>query len=639
MPKARSTFNALSWARRNRRPVTSVLYAAIALVGYGLAYLLRFEFDIPADYARTFILTAPLLVGLRLVSNRLWRLSAERWRYVSVSDVLRLVGATTIGTGIFFILVMLWPLEPRVPRSVVLIEWLLSTYLIAAMWISYRTGFEQLRHHRSGHNGSRTRVLIVGAGEAANMLVREMMRFPTGYRPLAFVDDDPLKWGTRLQGIEIAGGIQELPRLARVRGAQEIIVAVPSATPGELRRILSACEGTRLPFKLLPGISEVLSGNVRLDQLRDVRIEDLLGREPVELELPELARDLAGRCVLITGAAGSIGSELARQVARYGPDPLLLCDQSESGLFYLVSELREIAPDATLIPVVQDITDQVGIDQVLRRYRPSRVFHAAAYKHVPLMQTHVREAIRNNVWGTWCVAEAAGRHKAEKFVLVSTDKAVSPTSVMGATKRLAELAVLELQNAHPRTSYGAVRFGNVLGSNGSVIPIFKRQIRNGQPLTLTHPDATRYFMTVSEAVQLILQASLLPDLAGHVAMLEMGEPVRILDLARNMLRLMGRGGPSDDNIRIIGLRPGEKVHEELVAPEEQARATPVPKVSIVQSTRGDIPLVGTALQVWLRALDAGREAQVVAAFRDIFPDLEVSEDLRQRALNVSVPAS
>jgi FlaA1/EpsC-like NDP-sugar epimerase len=356
------------------------------------------------------------------------------------------------------------------------------------------------------------------------------------------VDDDPGMWGSQVQRLEVIGSTRDLPRIAEECEAQEIVIAVPSAQPQRLRKIVERCEETGLPFKVLPGMAELLEGQATVTQLREVRIEDLLGRPPVTLELPELAEDLAGEPVLITGAAGSIGSELARQVALHHPGKLILLDQAETELYYLELELRERHPELELYPVIGDIVDAEAIESLFERFAPSRVYHAAAYKHVPMMEANAREAVRNNVVGTWRVADAAGRHGAARFVLVSTDKAVRPANVMGATKRVAEMIVTELQDEHDETTYSAVRFGNVLGSNGSVIPIFRRQLEAGKPLTVTHPDATRYFMTIPEAVQLILQASLLPAIRGQIAMLEMGEPVRIADLAKNLLKLSGADG-------------------------------------------------------------------------------------------------
>jgi FlaA1/EpsC-like NDP-sugar epimerase len=590
-------------------------------VAFALAFLVRFEFEVPAEYVRAFTATLPVLLLIRAGASAVFRLNAGRWRFVSTHDVQRLGEAVCSGSVLLGVVLYAFPQPVRVPISVFVLEAVFTTVLTAGMWIAYRVGLQHLRRRSSVARDSSVRVLIVGAGEAGVALAHEMQHNTSGYWPVAFVDDDPFKWGTYLHGVEVFGASYDLVATASAVRAETIVLAIPSAAPAQLRHLMEQCEGTGLPVRVLPGIREVLAGNVGVSQLREVSIEDLLGRDPIQLELPELADDLGGRTVLITGAAGSIGSELARQVALYGPRTLVLFDQAETGLFYLERELCEAHPDLHLVAMVGDIVDRGGVERVFRTYAPERVFHAAAYKHVPMMQANAREAVRNNVVGTWRVAEAAGRHGAEKFVLVSTDKAVRPVNVMGATKRLAEMTVLELQDHYPATVYASVRFGNVLGSNGSVIPIFKQQIEAGKPLTVTHPEATRYFMTIPEAVQLILQASLLPELRGHIAMLEMGEPVKIVELARNLIRLSRARGNPADQIVFTGLRPGERLHEELVAPDEETRATPIAKVHLVESTVcAELGLCGQ-LAEWERALEAGGEPAVLARVAEILPGI------------------
>lgn len=604
----------------HRRWVALAIYGGVAIVAYILAFVLRFELTWRPEYSPVFLRTMPLLVLTRLVCAHAFGLLMGRWRFVSTRDVHRLAAATVTGSVIFFALTRIVPLPLLVPRSVILVEWVLTTYLTAGLWIGYRSIFERVRYRRAGINGRARRVLIVGAGEAGNQLAREMRRIPTGYYPVGFIDDDPAKWGTSLQGVAVLGPTSELAPIASREGVQELIIALPSATPADLRRVVERCEATELPFKVLPGIASVLAGEARVDQLREVRIEDLLGREPIRLELPELAEDLRGEVALITGAAGSIGSELARQVALHEPMELILLDQAETDLFYLELELRERHPGLKLTPVIADVVDEGGVERVFRTHAPSRIYHAAAYKHVPMMEANPHEAVRNNVIGTWQVAEAAGRHRAEKFVLVSTDKAVRPTSVMGATKRLAEAVILDLQERFPETRYCAVRFGNVLGSNGSVIPVFKRQLASGKPLTVTHPEATRYFMTIPEAVQLILQASLLPEMRGRIAMLEMGEPVRIVDLARNLLRMSGAANGNGKGLVFTGLRPGEKLHEELVAPDEVVTPTSIPKVRLLGTTSGELGLVLDEIEAGCHDLEALTE-RLVCRLPALFPDL------------------
>lgn len=604
---------------RYRRAVVLTTYSFIAAVACVAAFWLRFDFVINHSTFLMLSSTAPLLVAVRAVCYYCFGMSRARWRYAGTHDVLRLGAATVTGSVIFWVLAYYVGLNPNVPRSVLAIEWGLTTYITVGAWILYRVIFEKLRFVRADNDGRRT--LIVGAGEAGSMLAREMGRFPTGYRPVAFVDDDPAKIGTTIHGLRVLAGTDQINNVARVVNAQDIVIATPSATPENLRRIVERCEATDLSFKVLPGIAEVIAGQVNPAQIRELRIDDLLGREPITLELPELRDDLGGRSVLITGAAGSIGSELARQVALHGPGLLILLDQAETGLFYLELEMREQFPELQMVFRVADIVDDVVIERTFREYTPSRVFHAAAYKHVPIMQTNVRQALRNNVLGTWRVAEAAGRYGSDKFVLVSTDKAVEPTSVMGATKRLAEMVVLELQRRYSDTTFAAVRFGNVLGSAGSVIPIFQEQIRHSKPLTITHPEVTRYFMTISEAVQLILQASLTPEVRGQIAMLEMGEPIRIVDLARNILRLSGVPFRVGQTVVYSGLRPGEKLHEELFAFDETTSATSIPKVKVVKPSKVSISDIEGCLASWEQAFQEQNDSYVTASLTSIFPSL------------------
>jgi len=605
----------------NRQIVALAAYAAIAALSYTTAFLLRFEFHVPEDFSIVFQHTLPLLVVLRIAFNWGFKLSSGQWRFVGPYDVARLAAAQTLGTLAFYLITASVPWMPYVPRSVIVIEWTLSTYATAAVWIAYRLMLEQVRHIRAAYGSDVKRVLIVGAGEAGNLLVREMMRAPTGYRPVGFVDDDKRKWKTTLHGLTVFGPTSQMTEIAARERVDEIVIAVPSSNPTNLRKIVSQCQETKVRFKVLPTIKDVIAGNVRLNQLRDLSIEDLLGRAPVQLELPELLGDLRGRSVLITGAAGSIGSELARQVALHEPGLMIMLDQAETPMFYLEREMRDRHPDLQMMFIIADIVDSIAINRVFHDYAPSRVYHAAAYKHVSVMQTNPREAIRNNVFGTWIVADAAGRTEVEKFVLVSTDKAVQPTSVMGATKRLAEVVVQELQKRYETTSYAAVRFGNVLGSNGSVIPIFKSQLEQGRPLTVTHPEVTRYFMTIPEAVSLILQASLLPEVRGRIAMLEMGDPVRIVDLAKNLLRLSGNTYDEGQGVVFTGLRMGEKLHEELVAPDEVTTPTSIPKVRLVEPPLLNLVSVLRLAEEWEQAFSEGRDRNVVSSLASLFPSL------------------
>lgn len=593
-------------------------FAIVSAVAYYLAFALRFELAPPSQYAPIYLATLPLLLAVRIACTLLFRISMSRWRFIGTRDMGRLAVATATGSAIFFAVTRLLPPDFNVPRSVVLIEGMLTAGMIAGSWLIYRLTYEELRLRRNGGREQSSRILIIGAGEAGSMLAREMTRFPTGLRPVGYVDDDPTKWGCSIHGIEVIGATTDLPSIAREVRADEVIIAVPSAEPVELRRIVAIAEEAGLPSRVLPGIREVLEGQVTLQQVREVRIEDLLGRQPVELELPELANDIGGKVVLVTGAAGSIGSELSRQTALHRPSKLVLLDQAETPLFYLGLELRDMHPDLEVITLVGDIVDAPAIERLFEQFEPDRVYHAAAYKHVPMMEDSPREAVRNNVLGTLHVARAAGRHGAAEFVLVSTDKAVNPANVMGASKRLAELVVLELQQLYAETTYCAVRFGNVLGSQGSVIPIFKNQLKAGKPLTVTHPEATRFFMTIPEAVQLILQASLLPQIRGQIVMLDMGEPVRIMDLAENLLRLSGANNSGEGSVVITGLRPGEKLHEELVAADEETIPTGIDKLRILRYGNGKVADLLDRVVAWS---EADSEQDLVTELQLIFPGL------------------
>jgi FlaA1/EpsC-like NDP-sugar epimerase len=629
----RWTAAALETMRRQRRAVSLASFGSAAAAAYLVAFWAHLDFAWPTEYRGVLLPSLALLLVVRVAAAQACGLSTHRWRYVGASDVRRLVLAVGGGTVVLVPLSGMLGFTPPLPGAVLLLEPLLTLVFSAGLWLSYRTVYEAVCRSDS-HGDPIRKVLVVGAGEAGEALVRQMITYPSGYRPVAFADDDPARKGTSIHGVRVLGATRNLAEIAAQCGAEEIVIALPSVEPPDLRRIVEFCEPTGLPFRVLPHIAQVLDGDVSLSQLRRVQIEDLLGREPVALELPELARDLDGRAVLITGAAGSIGSELARQVARNGPRKLVLVDQSETGLFFVDLELRDLAPNVEIVGVVADIVDAAAMERAFAVHHPDHVYHAAAYKHVPMMESNEREALRNNIVGTWRVAAAAGRHGAKRFVLVSTDKAVRPASVMGATKRAAELVILELQRAYPHTAFGAVRFGNVLGSAGSVVPIFKRLLEAGKPLTVTDEDATRYFMTIPEAAQLVLQASLLPEFRGRIAMLDMGHPVRILDLARTLIRLSG-GGRGREPIVFTGLRPGEKLHEELVAPEERASPTQISKVNVLQPD-GSARKHGLLerLDEWDRLLAAWQPDPVMSDLMNIVPELRA----RRSTKTPEVPA-
>lgn len=596
----------LASLRARRGFVALSVYAALTAGSLSLAYALRFDFQVPGHHAAVLPLYLILLISARSLAAVALGLPRRRWRYVGVGEVLRLVAVAASGTIVLLAVGIVAPGLSAVPLSVAVVELALFTLATAGVWIGYRVAAESAHARRGVQPATPARrLLVVGSGEAGNFLARELNRTAGGYQVVGFLDDDPLKVGTHVHGAAVLGTTDDAVAVVPGLDVEEVAIAIPSATPEELRRIVEALEPLELPLSVVPGIREVVRGERGGAPFRKLRIEDLLGREPVSLDLPELVRDLEGRTILVTGAAGSIGSELARQLAANGPRHLILLDQAESDLYFVDLELRKAHPELEIVSLIGDVVDRRRMERLFRALSPDRVYHAAAYKHVPLMEANPREAVRNNVLGTWQVASLAAEHGAGRFVLVSTDKAADPANTMGATKRGAELVVQTLQDQYPRTHFSAVRFGNVLGSNGSVVPLFEQQIEDGGPITITHEGVTRYFMTIPEAVQLILQASLLEEARGRVAMLEMGEPVRIVDLARNMVRLKGLRPEVDIPFEYIGLRPGEKLHERLCGEDEAVEAT---SLAEVQCLRSPLPpgLDHTLLSALMRVLGDDR---------------------------------
>lgn len=553
---------------RHRLVVVTAVQISLILAANLSAFALRFDGDIPPDYWRLALKTLPL-VGL-IYGLALWVFGIQRglWRYVGLHDLARIAWASFAGAVACYLLFH-WVLgRVDYPRSVIILTGLLAGGFLAGI----RLGVRGLREWLRIIEPSARRVLIVGAGNAAELLTRDLQANPSyHYCPVAFVDDAPVKQRMKIHGIPVAGTIADVREVVERYAAQEIIVAIPSASPDLMHRILAVSEPCGIPLKTLPTVKQMLDSPVSMRHVRPVSIEDLLQREPIRTDLKELHPLLEGKRIAVTGAGGSIGSELCRQVARYRPALLVLLERHENSLYAIDRELRETFPDMRLHSFVADTTVPERIADILRDTAPQAIFHAAAHKHVPLMEDNPGEAVRNNVFGTRTVAEAAIAAGVELFVLVSTDKAVNPMNVMGATKRLAELVVQEMDR-RGATRFTVVRFGNVLGSNGSVVPLFAEQIRRGGPVTVTHPEIRRYFMTIPEAVQLILQASVMAR-GGDVFVLDMGEQIRVLDLARNMIRLSGHVPDRDIRISFIGLRPGEKMYEELFDQSEQVEAT------------------------------------------------------------------
>jgi len=603
-----------------------VLIVGVHLILIPLAYFgafgARFDFHIPPAELRTFARTLPYLLVIRLLIFAWYGLFRGYWRHVGLRDLVDLGVATTLSTALFVgaLFATGWP--PALPRSVFLLDALGIVFLSGGLRFAARA-FREGQLPMQSSRGRRT--FLIGAGEAAEMLLRQVRhdsRF--GISAVGLIDDNPETHGRSLHGVPVLGGTADLERLVHQHRIQLLVIAIRSATADQMRRIVERCTATGTEFRIIPSLQDLLDGRAGIGQLREVEIEDLLGREPVHLDLEQVRSDLEGKTVLITGAGGSIGSELARQIARFRPARLVLLERAESPLYFVHLEVSQSAPEVEVVPVIANITNAERLDEVFGTYRPEYVFHAAAYKHVPLMEESVFEAVWNNVVGTLRVAQRAVQHRVEKFVLISTDKAVNPTSMMGVTKRIAERIVLELPALRVRTDFRVVRFGNVLGSDGSVVPLFKRQLAAGGPITVTHPDVQRYFMTIPEAVELVLTAAALPAAAGRISILEMGSPVRIVDLAEQLIRLSGLEPYKDVQIVFTGLRPGEKLNEELVGGGEETIPTSAEKIRLVERNGGSAANVAVALQHLIDALTAGRTPDLMRAVAALAPEYVAS---------------
>ena len=558
------------------------IYSVVLSVCLWLAYELRFDFDVPDRFEPNLVEITLLVLAIKLVclffSNQFDGLLS----YFSTPDLKRMFLACTSAAASIFFVHAVWGLRLSPPRGVILTDYLLTLLGLCATRLAFR--HMRLRNYRrSGKKGRQlSRVAIVGAGDSGAALARDLLDKPWhGMLPVAFFDDFRHRI-SRMHGIPIAGQPEEIAAYRGKFQIDEIIIAMPSAPAKRIHEIVDIIRDAGLPCRTIPSIGQLATGRVSVSTLRPLEIEDLLGRDPVEIESAAVEEIIAGRCVMVTGAGGSIGSELCRQILSFGPSKLLLVERSEPGLFVIEQELHEKRNDGTVIPIIADIGNRDRMTSIFRRFAPQVIFHAAAHKHVPMMEAQPGEAIRNNVFGTVQIAELAIAHDVERFVLISTDKAVNPTSVMGATKRLAEMYLQSLLTRTHTTKFMAVRFGNVLGSSGSVVPTFTRQIRSGGPITVTHPDVTRFFMTIPEAVSLVLQSAALGR-GGDIFMLDMGEPVRILDLATQMIELSGFKPHEDIEIVFTGMRPGEKMHEELSLTQEKVTPTKHPKIRRLDS--------------------------------------------------------
>ena len=554
--------------------------ACVVALAYYLAFVLRFDSGIPHRYRDLLWVSILFVVPGKLIVFALFRLYHKLWRFVDQKDFEAIFEAVALCTaGLVLGLFLFSPGGTDAPRGVIALDFLLTLAGVGGTRFLVRTLLVERSFRAPLGVKDARQVLVVGAGNGGQSVVFELRRNPElRQEPIGFVDDDPRKQGMRVAGLKVLGSTDELGRVLDEAEPDEVIIAIPSASGVLRQKVVSACRERSIPVRTLPTVFEILSGGVNLmRQVREVRVEDVLGREPVRMEIDRLGRYLAGETVLVTGAGGSIGAELCRQIARVGPRELIMVENGENALFEIRRELEEGRHFLHTTAVLADCKDATRMRELFLELRPTVVFHAAAYKHVPLMEENPIEAVRNNAVATRIVASAAGESGVRRFVLVSTDKAVSPATVMGASKTLAEWAVEAAQHRFRRTRFTTVRFGNVLGSSGSVVPIFRRQIAEGGPVTVTDPQMTRYFMTIPEAVQLIIRSGDLGT-GGEVYVLEMGEPVKIMDLAQNMIRLSGQEPGVDIAIDIVGRRPGEKLHEELLGRDERPQPTPAEKI-------------------------------------------------------------
>ncbi len=587
---------------------------------YYLAFLLRFDFMVGRKYHILFLQTLPLVLLIKIPACWVMGVLRGWWRYASTTDLLDIVKASTLsGLMVFGILEVFFP-QSGFPRSVLLIDLLLTVCVLGGLRLSVR-----IYQETAGRHVARKNTLVVGAGVAGSQIVRQLRLNPQlDLNPVGYVDDDPSKQGIKIQGVKVLGRIADLARIAEQNCVACVLIALPSADAALVRSVVEKCETCRVELRILPKISERINGTPSVSKLRKVRMEDLLGRAPVNLDLTTIRRKFSDKTVMITGAGGSIGSELSRQLASFHPRKLVLFERSENELHRIEVELRSLYPALDCVPVVGDILDVRALRDVMAEHRPQTVFHAAAYKHVPMMERNCFQAVTNNVFGTYNVALVARQYGVDDFLMISSDKAVNPANIMGVTKRVAELVILGLQ--HQDTRFVSVRFGNVLGSNGSVLPLFEQQLAHGGPLTVTHPDVRRYFMTIPEAVQLVLQASTMGK-GGEIFVLDMGAPVKIVDLAKNLIQLSGLRPGKDIQITFTGPRPGEKLFEELKLEGEGIKPTPHEKIRVLDGGSVNFAQVNR----WLDELSALVEVKnvngLVRKLQEVVPEYSPSPEI------------
>lgn len=567
----------------HRMLLLMLLDAAIVNAALAVPFILRFyeTNELVQQSLQSYLILAPWITVAFIAVFYAFKLYKRAWAYASLDELFAILYAVSVGS--MCTIAIYYYTHIQLPRSVALMHWTLTILLMGGSRLLWRCFVEhqKARGHKPGQ-----RALIIGAGDAGVMVARELKNHNGTFLPVGFIDDDPAKSNMNILGLPVLGARGKIPEAVADRDVNLIVIAMPSVDAAVIREIVSICKTTPAELKILPGMYQIINGNVSINHLRPVQLEDLLHRPPVKVNMEEIAGYLSGETVLVTGAGGSIGSELCRQVANVKPAKIILMDHSENGIHNMALELREKCPCIPLTIEIADIRDRARVHHVFQAHRPGVVFHAAAHKHVPLMELHPAEAVKTNIFGTYNLADAASLSGVKVFVMISTDKAVNPSSVMGASKRMAEM-VIKQQNNTSKTIFTAVRFGNVLGSSGSVVPLFEQQIARGGPVTVTHPDMMRFFMTIPEAVQLVIQAGAMAG-GGEVFVLDMGQPVRIEDMARDMIRLSGLEPDKDIEIKFTGIRPGEKLFEELLTAEEGSGATKHKRIYTARHTLIDV---------------------------------------------------
>jgi FlaA1/EpsC-like NDP-sugar epimerase len=598
----------------NRRLAVIIHDLFMASIAWVIAWFARFNFSFPFPEWEVCVFTLPCIIIIQGIIFSRFHLYRGLWRFASLPDLWNIFRSAFLGALLITLaLFILFRLE-GVPRSVLMMYPVFLIFLLGGPRLGFRLWKDHSLDIRSISKGQR--VLVIGAGRAGEMMIREMLR-DGNYNPVGFLDDNPALNKTEIHGVRVLGPVNLLPDIVRRHDIESIVIAIPSANDEQMQEVIGYCEQTDVPMRTLPKLQEMVSGTPGLNELREVSIEDLLGREKVELDWKIIQAGITNKTILVSGGGGSIGSELCRQISQIAPAALVILEISESNLYQIQRKLVSEFPELKLHCLLGDVADKNTVDHVLSEYSPAVIFHAAAYKHVPILEDQAREAVQNNIFGTRVLAEGADRHGCEKFVLISTDKAVNPANVLGMSKRVAEMCC-ETMNRRSSTAFIIVRFGNVLGSDGSVVPLFNEQIRMGGPLTVTHPEVTRYFMTIPEACQLIMQSGAMGK-GGEIFVLDMGSPIRITYLAEQMIRLSGRVPGKEIDIQYIGLRAGEKLYEELFHGDEQQETTSHEKILLARHPEVDEQSLETVISRLKNACDSFDEQMIKDLLEELVP--------------------